>query len=120
MDVLDTLLKQGYSYEQLFKMGFLSVATPDVPVIADPASVESTTVTDTEDEPVPANITSPVQAEPQIAPANTDVLDAIAALGAEVKSLMQAINRSAAVRPSDEPHQMSLDEAIRGIYTDKK
>ena len=119
MDVLDTLLKQGYSYEQLYKMGFLSVATPEAPAQAEPVTEDTTTVTDTADEPAPAS-SSPVQAEPQTAPASTDVLDAIAALGAEVKSLMQAINRTAAVRPYEEPHQMSLDEAIRGIYTDKK
>lgn len=119
MDVLDTLLKQGYSYEQLFKMGFLTAATPDAPAHDGPVMEETTVATDTVDEPVPAS-SSPIQAEPQTAPASTDVLDAIAALGAEVKNLMQAINRSAAVRPSDEPHQMSLDEAIRGIYTDKK
>ena len=106
MDVLDTLLKQGYSYEQLFKMGFLSLTTPDIQ--AEPVTGESSAETAATDEPVPDS-SSPVQAEPQTAPANTDVLDAIAALGAEVKNLMQAINRSAAVRPSEEPHQMSLD-----------
>lgn len=122
MDVVNTLLGQGYSYEQLFNMGFLSVAKPDngTPSMPPVDTDDTNAVPSASEETNPAQTESAQTATESTQTASGDVLDAIAALGAEVKALMQAINRNAAIRPSVEPQQMSLDDAIRGIYSDKK
>ena len=105
MNITD-LINAGFTYEELFNKGILVAKEPQPQ--PDPQ-------TDPQPQPDPQ-----LEPDPQPAPDNNDpnnaVLEAINNLASNIQQAMQALNRQNAVRGQQQGEQMTLEDAITGLY----
>lgn len=117
MDI-EALIKAGFTHEELYNKGLL-VAKP-VENAGDPASDQDDQNAAPPDPADPQANNAGNNANPQPTeqqpPAQDAVLSAINNLASEIKAAMQSLNRRNAERGGQPEQQMTLDDAITGLY----
>lgn len=117
MDI-KTLIDAGFTYEELYQKGLL-VAKP-VENAGDPApktdDQNAAPADPAELQPNNAGNNANVPPTEQQPPAQDAVLSAINNLASEIKTAMQSLNRQIAERGGQQPQQMTIDDAITGLF----
>lgn len=117
MDI-ETLIKAGFTYEELYNKGLLIEKPAENAGDPAPAPVDQDAApTDPADtQPNNAGINSNPQPTEQQPPAQDAVLSAINNLASEIKAAFQSLNRQNAERGGQQQQQLTLDDAINGLY----
>lgn len=117
MDI-ESLIKAGFTYEELYAKGLL-IAKPTENAgdpAPEPVDQNAAPVDPADPQPNNAGINANVQPTEQQPPAQDAVLSAINNLASEIKTAMQSLNRQIAERGGQPAQQMTLDDAINGLY----
>lgn len=118
MDI-EAFIKAGFTYEELYNKGLL-VAKKPVENAGDPApepvDQDAAPADHAELQPNNAGNNANPQPSEQQPPAQDAVLSAINNLASEIKAAMQSLNRQNAERGGQQQQQMTLDDAINGLY----
>lgn len=111
MDI-KTFLDAGFTYEELYQKGILVPKESPAPAPAQETTPEAVPEPTPEAAPEP----EPNKQSAQEPPAQDAVLSAINTLASEIKTALQAINRQSAERGQEPAQQMTIDDAITGLF----
>ena len=117
MDI-DTLIKAGFTHEELYNKGLLIAKPAENAGDPAPDAADQNAAPPDPADPQPNNAgnNSNTQLTEQQPPAQDAVLSAINNLASEIKAAFQSLNRQNAERGGQQTQQMTLDDAIHGLY----